>query len=64
MAAVHAVEGALARVLTGRPVEATVAGDRAALVDSSGALVAVAARDSGDGGAELWQPRLVLGDAS
>jgi tRNA pseudouridine55 synthase len=57
-------EGAVARVVNGRPVEATVAGDRAALVDSAGALVAVAARGSGDGGAELWQPRLVLRDAS
>lgn len=57
-------EVALARVVNGRPVEATVAGDRAALVDSAGALVAVAARESGDGGADLWQPRLVLRDAS
>lgn len=54
----------LARVLNGRPVEASVAGDRAALVDSRGELVAVAARADGAGGAELWQPRLVLRDAS
>jgi tRNA pseudouridine55 synthase len=57
-------EEAVARVVNGRAVEATVAGDRAALVDSAGALVAVAARESGDDGAELWQPRLVLRDAS
>ncbi|HET7552621.1 MAG TPA: tRNA pseudouridine(55) synthase TruB [Gemmatimonadaceae bacterium] len=57
-------EGALARVVNGRPVEATVAGERAALVDSAGALVAVAARASGNGGTDLWQPRLVLRDAS
>jgi tRNA pseudouridine55 synthase len=55
---------ALALVVNGRPVEATVAGDRAALVDSSGTLVAVAARENREGGAELWQPRLVLRDAS
>lgn len=56
-------EEALARVINGRAVEATVAGDRAALVDSTGDLVAVASRGSGDGGAALWQPRLVLRDA-
>ncbi len=53
----------LARVVTGRPVAASVAGDRAALVDSSGELVAVAARAESDGGDTLWQPRLVLRDA-
>lgn len=57
-------DGALARVVNGRPVEATVPGDRGALVDAAGALVAVAARESGADGAELWQPRLVLRDAS
>jgi len=57
-------EDALARVLDGRPVAATVAGDRAALVDTAGELVAIAARESGAGGAELWQPRLVLRNAS
>jgi tRNA pseudouridine55 synthase len=56
-------DGALGRVVTGRPVEATVRGDRAALVDSTGALVAVAARESDAAGAALWQPRLVLRDA-
>jgi tRNA pseudouridine55 synthase len=54
----------LARVVTGRPVAASVAGDRAALVDSSGDLVAVAARAESDGGETIWQPRLVLRDAS
>ena len=56
-------DAALARVVTGRPVEAVVSGERAALVDSSGALVAVAARESDDGGAGHWHPRLVLRDA-
>lgn len=57
-------EASLTLVATGRPIEATVAGDRAALVDSAGALVAVAARTEGRDGVELWQPRLVLRDAS
>jgi tRNA pseudouridine55 synthase len=56
-------EDALARVANGRTVTATVAGERAALVDSTGELVAVAARGSGEGGAAVWQPRLVLRDA-
>lgn len=55
--------GALARVLTGRPVEAVVAGERAALVDSDGALVAVAERVGGGDGTAGWHPRLVLRDA-
>lgn len=54
----------LSRVINGRPVAASVAGDRAALVDGRGDLVAVAARAKGDGGVELWRPRLVLRDAS
>jgi hypothetical protein len=54
----------LARVITGRPVAASVAGERAALVDSLGDLVAVAARAESDSGETLWQPRLVLRDAS
>ncbi len=54
----------LARVITGRPVAASVAGERAALVDSLGDLVAVAARAESDGGETFWQPRLVLRDAS
>ncbi len=56
-------EDALARVVNGRAVDATVAGPRAALVDSAGELVAVAARGSVDGGGAVWQPRLVLRDA-
>jgi tRNA pseudouridine55 synthase len=54
----------LARVITGRPVAASVAGEHAALVDSLGDLVAVAARAESEGGETLWQPRLVLRDAS
>ncbi len=56
-------EAELAHVLHGRPVEASVAGEHAALIDTNGALVAVAARTA-SGEAELWQPRLVLRDAS
>ena len=56
-------DDALALIVTGRPVDATVSGDRAALVDSTGALVAVAAREGDESGAARWQPRLVLRDA-
>jgi tRNA pseudouridine55 synthase len=45
------------RVRHGLAVAASVPGARAALVDASGALVAVAARDG-----DRWQPRVVLGD--
>lgn len=54
---------ALSRVVTGRPVEATVAGARAALVDGAGALVAIAERESAGDGEASWRPRLVLRDA-
>jgi tRNA pseudouridine55 synthase len=56
-------EERLAMVLHGRPVAASLPGERAALLDANGALVAVATRAAGDG-MELWQPRLVLRDAS
>ncbi|HET7623561.1 MAG TPA: tRNA pseudouridine(55) synthase TruB [Gemmatimonadaceae bacterium] len=56
-------EDALARVVNGRAVDATVAGQRAALVDAAGELVAVAARGDIAGGGAVWQPRLVLRDA-
>jgi hypothetical protein len=46
------------RVARGNVVEATVAGDRAALVGPNGELVAVAVRAG-----ETWQPRTVLRDA-
>ena len=54
---------ALARVATGRPVEALLPGERAALVDSAGALVAIAERVTGADGAASWHPKLVLRDA-
>lgn len=57
-------ESGLARVLHGRTVHGSADGDRAALVDSLGELVAVAARAGGDEGGSVWQPRLVLRDAS
>jgi tRNA pseudouridine55 synthase len=47
----------LARLVRGMPVEATIAGDRAALVDAAGSLAGVAARAG-----ECWQPRVVLRD--
>ena len=50
-------EEGLARVSHGRSVPAAVPGDRAALVDAAGALVAVAARAN-----EAWLPRVVLRD--
>jgi tRNA pseudouridine55 synthase len=56
-------DGALARVVTGRAVEATVDGECAALVDSTGALVAIAARESSESAVPLWHPRLVMRDA-
>jgi tRNA pseudouridine55 synthase len=46
------------RVNHGRPVAATEAGEKAALVDESGDLVAVAERDG-----EWWQPRVVISGA-
>ncbi len=45
----------VARVTHGNPAAATVAGERAALVDTSQALVAIAERDG-----DLWRPRVVL----
>ena len=45
------------RVGRGMLVAATVPGDRAALVDASGALLAIAERS-----ADAWQPRMVLAD--
>lgn len=56
-------EAELAMVLHGRSVAARLPGERAALLDSNGELVAVAARTAADGEAR-WQPRLVLRDAS
>ncbi len=56
-------EAELAMVLHGRSVAARLPGERAALLDSNGELVAVAARTDADGEAR-WQPRLVLRDAS
>jgi tRNA pseudouridine55 synthase len=56
---------ALSLVATGRSVDATVPGARAALVDAAGALVAIGERE-GDGEGEAgarWHPRLVLRDA-
>jgi tRNA pseudouridine55 synthase len=49
--------GAVARVARGMAVRASVDGPRAALVDASGALIAVAERS-----ADSWQPRVVLCD--
>ena len=46
------------RAAHGHPVDATVAGDRAALLAPNGELVAVAERDG-----TRWQPRTVLRDA-
>ena len=46
------------RVTRGNPVDATVPGDRAALIGPNGELVAVAERDG-----TRWQPRTVLRDA-
>lgn len=46
------------RAARGNPVDATVAGDRAALLGPDGELVAVAERDG-----TRWQPRTVLRDA-
>jgi tRNA pseudouridine55 synthase len=55
---VERLDGAqLARLVRGMPVDATVAGERAALVDAHGALAGIAARAG-----ELWQPRVVLRD--
>ena len=45
----------IARVTHGNPAAATVGGARAALVDGSHALVAIAERDGG-----VWRPRVVL----
>ena len=44
-----------ARITRGMAVPATVAGNRAALVDEDGALLAIAERDG-----DSWQPRVVL----
>lgn len=49
---------ATARVRHGRVAPARVPGDRAALVDQDGVLVAIAERDG-----DHWQPRVVLGVA-
>jgi tRNA pseudouridine55 synthase len=49
--------GAVACVARGQRVDATVPGDRAALVDETGALVALGERDE-----DRWQPRVVLRD--
>jgi tRNA pseudouridine55 synthase len=46
---------ATARVARGQPVPASLAGERAALVDDTGRLVAIAERSD-----DAWQPRLVL----
>ena len=51
-------DAAIARVVRGMTVPATAPGARAALIDPSGAIVAIAER-SGD----AWQPRVVLRDA-
>ena len=57
--AVQPVERAgIDRILHGRPIAASVAGERAALVDRSGDIVAIATR-AGD----EWQPRIVLREA-
>jgi hypothetical protein len=48
----------LTRLTQGRPVTAREAGSNAALVDESGALVAVAEREG-----DWWQPRVVISDA-
>ncbi|HEY9515016.1 MAG TPA: tRNA pseudouridine(55) synthase TruB [Gemmatimonadaceae bacterium] len=56
---------ALSLVATGRSVEATIPGPRAALVDAAGTLVAIAEREGDGEGKEgaRWHPRLVLRDA-
>lgn len=51
-------EAGIARVARGLRVPAQVAGDRGALLDDAGELVAVAERQG-----EEWQPRVVLRDA-
>ena len=51
-------EAAIGRILHGRTVAANVTGERAALVDPAGEIVAIAAR-AGDN----WQPRIVLREA-
>lgn len=59
-------DAALSLVTTGRSVEATVPGPRAALVDAAGTLVAIAEREgdgAGEGAAARWHPRVVLHDA-
>jgi tRNA pseudouridine55 synthase len=48
-------EAALARVMHGQVVSATVDGERAALVDAGGALVAIGERSG-----VCWQPRAVM----
>jgi tRNA pseudouridine55 synthase len=48
---------AVARIVRGQRVEAVVAGERASLVDETGALV-----DIGDRDGQWWQPRVVLRD--
>jgi len=52
-------ETALVALRTGRQIDATVAGARAALVAPSGRVVAVAERVANQGG-DRWQPRVVL----
>jgi tRNA pseudouridine55 synthase len=47
-----------ARLARGMRVDARIAGERAALVDESGALLAIAERSG-----EQWQPRVVLANA-
>ena len=51
-------EAAIDRILHGRAVPALADGERAALVDAAGDLVAIATRDGGH-----WQPRVVLREA-
>jgi hypothetical protein len=48
----------LVRLAQGRTISAHIEGLVAALVNDQGALVAVADRNE-----EMWQPRVVLGDA-
>jgi hypothetical protein len=50
---------AVARVLHGQAVSATLPGERGALLDPAGALVAIAERRE-----EQWLPRVVMRDAS
>ena len=51
-------EPGIERILHGRTVASSVAGERAALVDPAGEIVAIATRAGDD-----WQPRIVLREA-